>query len=75
MEDLEIMRAEWIAWRHACDELVALGVDINDQPRLHAALVLWGERLVALRVDQPQYVGPALADAEKAAARCSLGVR
>ena len=69
MENLEIMRAEWVAWRAACDELLKLGVAINDEPALAAWLVCWGERLVALRLDQPQHVEPARVDAEASAAK------
>lgn len=51
------MEDEWTAWRLVCDELTkcSAAIDINVEPRLHAALVLWGERMAALRRTQ----GPA----------------
>jgi hypothetical protein len=48
------MHEEWIAWRMVCGELekCACAIDINVEPNLHNALVLWGERLAALRRTQ-----------------------
>lgn len=55
MDDLAAIRrgtTEWTAWRVACEALRDLGININEEERLHAALVAWGEELVALRVPQ-----------------------
>jgi hypothetical protein len=52
--DNNAMHDEWIAWRAVCFELerASAAIYINDEPRLHAALVLWGEAIAALRRTQ-----------------------
>ncbi len=51
---------EWRAWRQICKQLAAIGVDINSQEPLASAIRLWGEELVALREQNPEYTARAL---------------
>jgi hypothetical protein len=41
--------SEHHAWLAAMSELKRLGIDINQEDRLHALLVAWGEELAELR--------------------------
>lgn len=52
MDNPIAMDREWSAWRDVCTELKTRGIDLNADDQLAAALVLWGERLVGLRVEQ-----------------------
>ncbi len=55
MTEVELMNAEYAAWSDTSEQLKELGFDGWDDPVLswlHAAVVLWGERLVALRLPQ-----------------------
>ncbi len=57
------MEQEWYAWRAMCNTLKALGIDINEEDRLAAAIKHWGEEFVALRLTQEQReVRPARAE-------------
>jgi hypothetical protein len=53
---------EWRAWRQVCKQLAKLGVDINSQEPLASAIRLWGEELVALREQDPEYTANALSE-------------
>ena len=58
------MKTEWEAWQAVVKKWPG---DINDAKfnKLVSALLLWGERLAALRVSQPEHVrAVALARAE-----------
>lgn len=53
LEHLPAMTREWEAWTEfVVPELRKLGVDVNDQTALIAAIEYWGECLVQLRVQQ-----------------------
>lgn len=58
IDAIGLMNAEWEAWYKSGEELEKAGfVDgWNDEKlvNFHRAIVLWGERLVALRVPQTQ---------------------
>lgn len=52
---METMRQEWQAWIAIGESLKELGYEGWDDPKLkkfHAQIVLWGELLAALRVEQ-----------------------
>lgn len=51
---------EWLAWRQVCKQLAAVGVDINAHEPLACAIRLWGEELVGLREENPEYTENAL---------------
>lgn len=53
MNEIEMMD-EWEAWQRVVDALTkcACAIDINEEPLLAAAIEMWGEMLVALRVAQ-----------------------
>lgn len=44
---------EWDAWHALCFELCAAGLDINDQPRLHGALLRWASDSAAFLESLP----------------------
>lgn len=52
---MDKMDREWRAWRHMCDELKRLGVDINAENELCERIKQWGERLVELRGGSPDF--------------------
>lgn len=64
LERREIGVDEWEAWRYLCRELEAVGIYMNHHPKVAAAARLWGERLVALRLNRPEYTEAARASAE-----------
>lgn len=59
---LALMGTEHAAWLAVGNELHALGVELNEQDRLNAAICRWGEELVALRFGDPSHVENALRD-------------
>jgi hypothetical protein len=58
LDRMPLMHAEHVAWLElAVTQLRKVrGLDVNEDQALHAAIVLWGERLVALRVTQDESV-------------------
>lgn len=59
------MYDEWQAWQRVVDALrnASASIDINEEPTLAAAIEMWGELLVRLRLSQdPDIVDQALDD-------------
>ncbi|HTK76737.1 MAG TPA: hypothetical protein VL371_15825 [Gemmataceae bacterium] len=57
LAEVEQAGNEYYAWRSVCQQLerASAAIDINNEPALHAALVLWGEELAQLRsMQDPQ---------------------
>jgi hypothetical protein len=73
LEGRDLMTGEWEAWRWLCRELESLGFVVNDQERLVAAIKVWGERLVALRLANPQHIEAARAEFEEEYRRLTGG--
>lgn len=51
-----LMHSEHGAWLAVCDLLRDLGIEINENDLLARTIEMWGERLVALRMEQTQEV-------------------
>ena len=49
----DLMEAEWRAWHRVVYELGKRGIEINDEPVLHATLKVWSSLLALLRHHQP----------------------
>jgi hypothetical protein len=60
------MHVEWEAWQVVCQELNKLDIDVNKEDMLNAAITVWAEELVELRVHQtPEIRATALEDKRK----------
>ena len=63
--EFDLMSNEYSAWEATNEELDRLGLSWNDQTGLHTAVMLWAERLGALRMTQDDEMrAKALTDAE-----------
>lgn len=68
LEKLGRMEREWHAWTAIVLQLknASASIDINEEPQLHAAILLWGEQLAILRASQqPEHRAAGLEKAEK----------
>lgn len=57
---------EWLAWRAMCKVLRTVGVEINDENELTAAIKTWGNELVAMRQEQTTEGRPPNSDTPRA---------
>jgi len=56
LKELGQAHREWDAWQVVVKELTDLGINVNAQPRLVAAMTWWGEELACLRALQDPVV-------------------
>lgn len=63
---LDHQAREHAAWLDLCQELLDLGIDVNEQEPLANAVRKWGEELHQLRLGDPSHDAGALAEKREA---------